>query len=75
MQSMSLQGTNEDEEVHGFRSDQTVPRPSKALATPVRPPPGPSRRLPSLNSAEWETEDLPPPPPRVTKTPTKGKLA
>lgn len=45
-----------------MKDAETIPSHPKASSAPVKQP---LRGLPSLNSAEWETEDLPPPPPQT----------
>jgi programmed cell death 6-interacting protein len=64
MQSMSLDADKE--------APTVAPQPTKAAATPTRQQKS-SRGLPSLNSTDWETEDLPPPPPRVVTKKSKAR--
>lgn len=64
LQSISL--SDKDEEVLADRADDAASQPLSATSTSVRQQQKsakpPARALPSLHSAEWETENLPPPP-------------
>ncbi|KAF7986480.1 hypothetical protein HWV62_31277 [Athelia sp. TMB] len=63
LQTMSLGAQVPDEDDAPAKPAAPIP----PAETPVRSKPKSSQHLPSLNSAEWESEDLPPPPPRSTK--------
>jgi len=69
--SHSLQPTSLNEKASESQADHAATHSLTAMPAPVRHQQKPTRAhisgLPSLHSAEWETEDLPPPPKAIKK--------